>query len=196
LGDVQSHEHAWVTRRIDIARHWIRHHRPEGLTPSRMSRALFIELFGDVFEHSPWVAEAAHAAGLDPGSDTADGLYGRFAQALRGANRTRQLALLRAHPDLASRLALAAMTADSQREQSSAGLDRLTAQERDRFGALNDRYKEKFGFPFVMAVKGRSKADILSAFEERLAHEPDQELEHALSEIERIALLRLKERLP
>ncbi len=196
LDYVRGHERVWVARRIDIARHWIRHHRPAGLTPSRMSRAIFVEIFGDVFEHSPALAESAHAAGLDKTSDTAEGLHAAFVQALRALAREGRLALVRAHPDLAGRLAVTEMTAESQVEQSSAGLDRLTPGERDRFLALNDRYKDKFGFPFVMAVKGRSKDEIIAAFAERLGHEPEAELERALSEIERIALLRLKERLP
>jgi OHCU decarboxylase len=196
LDYVASHERVWVARRIDVARHWIRRHRPADLKPSRMGRALFLELYGGVFEHSPWIAEAAHAAGLAAEADTAEGLHGAFARVLRAAGREKKLALVRAHPDLAGRLAPADMTADSQGEQSSAGLDRLSRQERERFLALNGRYQEKFGFPFVMAVKGRSKEDILAAFEERLRHDPEQELERALSEIETIALLRLKERLP
>jgi OHCU decarboxylase len=196
LDYVRGHERVWVTRRIDIARHWTRHHRPESLGLSRMSRALFVELFADVFEHSPWLAEAAHASGLDGASDTAEGLHRRFVQALRAAGRDQKLALIRAHPDLAGRVAAAELTRDSHAEQSAAGLDRLTPGERDRFLALNDRYKDKFGFPFVMAVKGRSKDEIVAAFAERLGHEPEAELERALSEIERIALLRLKERLP
>jgi OHCU decarboxylase len=196
LDHVGAHDRVWVARRIDVARHWIRRHRPADLTPSRMGRALFLELFGDVFEHSPWIAEGAHAAGLSPAHDTAEGLHGAFAQVLRAAGREKKVALIRAHPDLAGRLALADMTADSQGEQSAAGLDRLSPEERDRFLALNDRYKDKFGFPFIMAVKGRSKEDILAAFAERLGHEPDEEFERALAETERIALLRLKERLP
>jgi OHCU decarboxylase len=195
LDHVASHDRVWVARRIDVARHWIRHHRPADLRPSRMGRALFLEIFGDVFEHSPWIAEGAHSA-LGPETDTAEGLHGAFVQVLRAAGRAKKLALVRAHPDLAGRLALADMTADSQTEQSSAGLDRLAPQERDRFVALNEAYKQKFGFPFVMAVKGRAKEEILAAFEERLRHDPEEEFDRALAEIERIALLRLKERLP
>lgn len=195
LNYVASHDRVWVARRIEIARHWARHHRPADLAPSRMSRALFVELFGDVFEHSPGIAEEAHAAGLGSGQDTPEGLHAALAAVLRAAPRERQLALIHAHPDLAGRLATDAMTPDSQAEQASAGLDRLGEDERARFIALNDAYREKFGFPFIMAVKGRSPADILSAFEARLDHDPEQEVEIALKEIEAIALLRLNERL-
>jgi OHCU decarboxylase len=196
LDYVASHEDVWVARRIDVARHWIRHHRPADLRPSGMSRALFVELFGDVFEHSPWIAEGAHAAGLTPAQDHAEGLHAAMVQALAGATREQKLALIRAHPDLAGRLKLADLTADSRSEQASAGLDSLSEAERDRFLELNDAYKQKFGFPFILAVKGRSKDEILAAFEERLSHDPEQEFATALAEIETIALLRLKDRLP
>jgi OHCU decarboxylase len=116
--------------------------------------------------------------------------------ALSEATREQKLALINAHPDLAGRLKLADLTVDSRGEQSSAGLDSLTEAERSRFLALNDAYKQKFGFPFIMAVKGRSKDEILAAFEERLEHEPDEEFETAVVQIELIALLRLKDRLP
>lgn len=196
LDYVASHERVWVARRIDIARHWIRHHRPADLKPSTMSRALFAELFGDIFEHSPWIAEGAHRAGLTTAQDTAEGLHATMVQVLSGATREQKLALIRAHPDLAGRLKLTDLTDDSQREQASAGLDTLTKEERDRFLALNDAYRRKFGFPFIMAVKGRSKDEILAAFDTRLGHETDMEFDTAMAQIELIALLRLKDRLP
>jgi OHCU decarboxylase len=196
LDYVASHDRVWVATRLDVARHWIRHHRPAGLTPSRASRALFVELYGDVFEHSPWIAEAAHEAGLNPAQDSAEGLHAALVQALAGAPRDRKLALIRAHPDLAGRLKLADLTADSQGEQRAAGLDGLSEEERDRFLALNDAYKARFGFPFIMAVKGRTKEEILAAFEARLGNGPESEFDAAMAEIERIALLRLQDRLP
>jgi OHCU decarboxylase len=196
LDYVASHQSVWVARRVDIARHWLRHHRPADLRPSVMSRALFQESFGDVFEHSPWIAQSAHLAGLTTAQDTAEGLLAALIQALASATREQKLALIRAHPDLAGRLKLADLTADSQSEQASAGLDSLSEDEHARFLALNDAYKEKFGFPFIMAVKGRSKDEILQAFEDRMEHDADQEFETALGEVERIALLRLKDRLP
>jgi OHCU decarboxylase len=161
-----------------------------------MSRGLFMELYGDVFEHSAWIAETAHHGGLTTAQDTADGLHAAMVQVLAGATREQKLALVRAHPDLAGRLKLADLTDDSQREQASAGLDSLSEEERDRFLQLNDSYRQKFGFPFIMAVKGRSKEDILAAFEERLNHDPEQEFDTAMAEIETIALLRLRDRLP
>jgi OHCU decarboxylase len=196
LDYVRSHERVWVARRVDIARHWIRHHRPADLTPSRMSRAIFLELYGDVFEHSPWIAEGAHAGGLTTAQDNAEGLHAAMITVMRGATRERKHALIDAHPDLAGRLQVAEMAPDSQAEQASAGLTSLTQEERDRFLALNDRYRARFGFPFIMAVKGRGKGEILEAFEQRLENDPEQEFMAAIVQIELIALLRLKDRLP
>jgi OHCU decarboxylase len=161
-----------------------------------MSRAVFIEAFGDIFEHSAWIAGRSYDAGLSPAQDTAEGLHAAMVHVLSEASRDQKLALIRAHPDLAGRLKLAELTDDSRGEQRSAGLDSLTEQERARFLALNDAYKQKFGFPFIMAVKGRSKAEIMAAFEERLEHETDEEFDAAIVQIELIALLRLKDRLP
>ncbi|MFL5207118.1 MAG: allantoinase PuuE, partial [Microvirga sp.] len=177
LDYIGSHENVWVARRIDIAHHWIRHHHPADLKPSRMDRMIFVELFGDIFEHSPWIAERTYDAGLTTGQDTTEGLHAAMVNALSEATREQKLALINAHPDLAGRLKLADLTVDSRGEQSSAGLDSLTSEERDRFLKLNDAYRQKFGFPFIMAVKGRSKDEILAAFEERLEHETDQEFE-------------------
>ncbi|MBX6320206.1 MAG: 2-oxo-4-hydroxy-4-carboxy-5-ureidoimidazoline decarboxylase [Rhodospirillaceae bacterium] len=162
-----------------------------------MDRAAFVARFGSVFEHSPWVAEAAYDAGLPADADTAEGLWRALCAALRAAPAERRRAVVLAHPDLAGRLARAGrLTAESAREQASAGLDALTDEERARFAALNDAYKRRFGFPFIMAVKGRSRDEILSAFERRLGNDAASELAEALAQVERIALLRLKELLP
>jgi len=150
----------------------------------------FVNRYGAVYEHSPWVAEqAAEIAG-----DIAD--MGRLADIMAdcvdNASRERQLELIRAHPDLAGKAQLAGeLTADSTTEQSSAGLDRCSAEEYEKFQALNDAYKQKFGFPFVMAVRNSSRQDILAAFEARLGNDPDLEFETALAEIHKIARLRL-----
>lgn len=165
--------------------------------PRELDRRGFAEAYGHVFEHSPWVAEAAHDRGLPADADTAEGLHAALVAAMRAGTDAQKLALINAHPDLAGRLARAGrLTADSTKEQASAGLDQLTDEERERFGALNEAYKARFGFPFILAVKGRSKAEILAAFEQRLKHTPEQEFATALAQIERIALLRLKDLLP
>ncbi len=197
LDYVAAHEKVWVARRIDIARHWLKRHPPKDLKPSRMNRAIFMESFGDVFEHTPQLAETVHGAGLSSRHDTAAGLHQAFITAMRALPREAKLALINGHPDLAGRLApTEQLTADSTAEQASAGLDRLSPAERERFAGLNEAYKKRFGFPFIMAVKGRSKDDILAAFETRLKNTADAEFEEALRQIEAIALLRLKDRLP
>ncbi len=198
LDYIASHERVWVARRLDIARHWIKHHPPQGgYRPSRMSPALFVEVFGDIFEHTPQIAARAHAAGLRGEHDTAAGLHGAMVAHMRAMTVDEKRALILAHPDLAGRLALAKqLTADSLKEQGSAGLDRLTADELKRFTQLNDAYKARFGFPFIMAVKGATKEEILAAFERRIAHDADAEFAEALAQIERIAALRLADRLP
>lgn len=198
LDYIASHERVWVARRLDIARHWIKHHPPQGgYRPSRMSPALFVEVFGDIFEHTPQIAARAHAAGLRGEHDTAAGLHGAMVAHMRAMSVDEKRALILAHPDLAGRLALAKqLTADSLKEQGSAGLDRLTADELKRFTELNDAYKARFGFPFIMAVKGATKEEILAAFERRIAHDADAEFAEALAQIERIAALRLADRLP
>ena len=163
----------------------------------QLSRADFVARFGGVFEHSPWVAENAWDKGLNSTCETAVGLHAAMANAMADGSDAAQLALINAHPDLAGRLAKAGrLTPDSTKEQASAGLDQLTDDERSRFTTLNDAYKARFGFPFIMAVKGRSKDEILAAFERRLKHDRTQELATALEEINRIALLRLTDMLP
>ena len=120
-----------------------------------------------------------------------------MAAAMMAGTQAQKAALINAHPDLAGRLARAGrLTADSTKEQASAGLDQLTDEERERFTQLNDAYKARFGFPFIMAVKGRSRQEILDAFERRLNHDQAQEFATALDEISRIALLRLGDMLP
>ena len=198
LDYVRRHEDAWVATRLDIARHWIRHHPPKGgYVPSRMPPALFVEAFGDIFEHTPQIAARAHAQGLTGAQDTASGLHAAMVAQMRAMSREEKRALILAHPDLAGRLALAKqLTADSLKEQGSAGLDRLTPDELKRFTELNDAYKARFGFPFIMAVKGASKEAIMAAFEKRIGNDADAEFAEALTQIEKIAALRLADRLP
>lgn len=198
LDYVRAHDRVWVARRIDIARHWIAHHPPPGgFVPSRLSRALFVERFGGVFEHSAWIAEAVYAAGLTPAMDSAPGLHAAMCAVLRAADLDRQMSVITAHPDLAGKLAEAQLlTPDSRAEQAGAGLDRLTPAQKVRFTALNAAYMDRFGFVFIMAVSGRDPDEILAAFERRLLNDTQAEIAQALSEIERIALLRLTRMLP
>lgn len=195
LDYVQSHERVWVATRLDIARHWVRRHPPaDGYRPSKLPKALFVEVYGRVWEHSPWIAEAAHDAGLSEAEDTVEGLHAAMSRAMHAGSPDQRRALLLAHPDLAGKLAAAGeLTPESSLEQASAGLDRLTSDERVRFIALNESYKARFGIPFIIAVRGLSKADIVANFEARLKSTPETEFETALAQVERIAKLRLKD---
>lgn len=167
------------------------------MKPSAMDAAAFVKAFGGIFEHSPWIAEGAWAAGIGPTGDTADGLHAALCQVFRAADAERRRGVLLAHPDLAGRLAVRGeLTPESTAEQASAGLDRCTPEEFRRFTELNDAYKARFGFPFIMAVKGRSRAEILEAFERRVHNGAEEEFATACAQVERIALLRLKDLLP
>lgn len=153
-----------------------------------LDRVGFIASFGDIAEHSPWVAEAASA--LRPFASR-DAMIAAFELGFRNGNHTARLATLRAHPDLATR---AKLTPDSEREQSAAGLDTLTPEEHVRFTELNTAYKAKFGFPFIFAVKGATKHDILKGFESRIVNTSDMEFETALKQVCRIFRFRLEDR--
>lgn len=162
-----------------------------------LNRETFVSRFGGVFEHSPWIAEAAYDAGIPEGTETAEALHRLMTTALEKGTEAQKRALITAHPDLAGRLATAGrLTAESTKEQASAGLDLLSDDERRRFTELNERYKAKFAMPFIMAVKGRGKDEILAAFNARLENDAAAEFATALKQIERIALLRLKDLLP
>jgi 2-oxo-4-hydroxy-4-carboxy-5-ureidoimidazoline decarboxylase len=154
-----------------------------------LERAAFVARLGGIYEHSPWVAERAFAA--RPFASL-DALHGAMQAALLAATPEEQLALIRAHPELLGRMEAAQLTAASRSEQAGAGLDRCTAHERARMRELNERYRGKFGFPFIVAVKGLDWAAIIERMEARLAHARAAELATALVEIGRIARFRLE----
>jgi 2-oxo-4-hydroxy-4-carboxy-5-ureidoimidazoline decarboxylase len=152
----------------------------------------FAAALGDIYEHAPWVAEAVAAERPFP---TLAALHQAMQEAVRAAGAERQSALIAAHPDLAGKAARAGnLTAESTAEQGSAGLDRLTEAEYAAFHRLNDAYRDKFGFPFIICVRRHTKGSILHQFERRLEHDPSTEGETALAEIFRIAALRLDAR--
>ena len=156
---------------------------------NRASRDELEHALGGVFEHSPWIA--ARALEARPFASV-EALHAAMVAVVRRASRDEQLALLGAHPDLAGRAARAgALTNASAAEQSSAGLDRLDDQEYERFGRLNASYREKFGFPFIIAVRRHDKTSILAAFETRLGNTAAEELETALVQVFEIARIRL-----
>lgn len=197
LDYARGHEGVWFATRGQIAAHWATHHpHQRRLRPSTLAREEFVARFGGIFEHSPWVAEHAFALELGPVHDSAAGLHSALARAFRSAGRDERLGVLRAHPDLAGKLAAARrLTEASTAEQASAGLDALTDAERTRFTALNAAYTARHGFPFIIAVREHSKVGILAAFERRLAADTETEFETACHQVERIALLRLKDML-
>ena len=157
-----------------------------------LSETEFVNLFGGVYEHSVWVAEAV-ADKRNGETDTLEGLAAAMAALVESAGHDAQLALIRAHPDLAGRAAVGgALTAASSAEQASAGLDQCTPVEYERLQALNTEYRAKFGFPFVLAVRGRTRADIITVFEDRLGNDSETEFRTALDEIHKIARLRLQ----
>ena len=160
-------------------------------TINRLDRAAFTAALGHLFEHSPWVAEGTWA---QRPFASAEALHAALCSTMRAAPRDRQLALIRAHPDLAGRLAQQKrLTAESTREQASAGLDALTDAELADFTARNETYQAKFGFPFIICARLNAKADILAAMRARVSNPPDIEFANALSEIEKIARLRLND---
>lgn len=162
-----------------------------------LDRAEFISLFGGVFEHSPFIAERAYDAGGVPEPLTASTVHAALTKEFRAASHNERLGVLRAHPDLAGKLAIAGgLTEDSRKEQAGAGLDRLSPQEHARFTELNAAYVEKNGFPFIIAVKGLTMDDILHAFEARIDHNAEDEFATATAQVEKIALLRLSAILP
>ena len=154
-----------------------------------MDEAAFTAALGFVFELSPWVVRRAWAS--RPFADR-EALYTAMMAALNAATPDDKLALIRAHPELAGKAAIArALTAESLSEQASAGLDQLTPDEYGRFHALNDAYRSKFGFPFIICVRLNDKASILAAMERRTALSADAEIAEAIAQIGLISRLRL-----
>lgn len=167
---------------------------PEKMTveeASDLDREEFVDRFGSLYESSPWVAEGAWRE--RPFSSLSE-MHAAFVRTVSDAPPERRLGLIRAHPDLAGKAAVAGeLTPESTREQASAGLDRLSPEEYEAFTRLNDAYKEKFGFPLIFAVKEHTRETILSGAEARLENSRPEEVETALGEIAKIGLFRLRE---
>ncbi|HEX6957516.1 MAG TPA: 2-oxo-4-hydroxy-4-carboxy-5-ureidoimidazoline decarboxylase [Ferrovibrio sp.] len=161
---------------------------------NRIPEADFAAALGGIFEHSPWIAE--RAAQRRPFASL-DSLHGAMVRAMWAATDEEKLALLRAHPELAGKEADAGtLTAQSSGEQDSVGLTRLTAAEKARIKEMNAAYRARHGFPFIIAVRLRTKAQIFAAFEQRIANDRTAEFATALNEVGRIARLRLEALLP
>ncbi|CAN5581664.1 2-oxo-4-hydroxy-4-carboxy-5-ureidoimidazoline decarboxylase [soil metagenome] len=151
----------------------------------------FVAKFGSLYEHSPWVAEAASRGRP---FDSFAGMRGAFERAVRNAPQEHRIALIKSHPDLAGKAAISGdLTLESTQEQASAGLDRLSAEEYKTFTKLNDAYKEKFDIPMIFAVREHTKESILENAEARLKNSGEEEVERALEEINKIAQYRLRE---
>jgi len=194
---MKSHDGVWFATRLEIAEHWAKQNPPTTVAcPSEMSRDDFVAAFGGIFEHSPWIAEGAHDLELGRTHDTAAGVHTALARVFRTASEDQRLGVLIAHPDLAGKLAAAGeLTAESTAEQAGAGLDLLTNDEREMFQGLNAQYVARYGFPFIIAVKDNDKASILAAFHRRIENDRDTEFAEACRQVERIAELRLIEKL-
>ncbi len=161
------------------------------MPPGGLDREGFLARYGGIYEHSPWIAGEVWDEGA--AFDDGEALAGAMAVRVEAAGEAAQLALLRAHPDLAGKLAVrGALTPESTSEQAGAGLDRCSADEFEEFQRLNDAYKARFGFPFILAVKGHDRAGILEAFRRRAGNDPATEIREALDQVHRIARLRLQ----
>ena len=162
-------------------------------SPHTMNGDEFSADFAGIYEHAGWVAAAILDAGLSPLDDQIEHLAGRMAAIVDGSGQTAQLALLRAHPELAGKLAIAGgLTAGSTAEQAGAGLDKCSPEEFAQFQRLNAAYGAKFGHPFIIAVRGLSRIDILAAFGKRIDNDSATEFATALAEVHKIARLRLE----
>ena len=194
LDHVRAHDGVWFATRLDIARHWmVTHPFAAADHPSQLDRDAFVARFGSIYEHSPWVAERTWNADMGAAHDSAAGLAAAMARQFRAAGDDDRLGVLRAHPDLAGKLAAAKrLTADSSAEQASAGLDALTDAERSGFTRLNEAYVARHGFPFIIAVRDHDKAGIMAAMTRRLDNDTAAERSEAERQVARIGELRLR----
>lgn len=162
--------------------------------PRDLDQARFVARYGAVYERSPWVAEQVFLAGLDERHDTASGLADAMRAVVEQAGHETQMELLRAHPDLGGRAAIRGeLTTESSAEQASAGLDACSPEQYARLMNLNEEYRERFGFPFILAVRNRTRDEILERFAARLDNAPEAEFRTALDQVHEIARLRLVE---
>ena len=163
------------------------------IEPGDLDRAEFLETFGHVFEHSPWIAENVWEGGLDTRHETAAGLHEAMCNEIRRASTEEKLELLRAHPDLACAVSAASLSHHSRGEQRRSGLDQCSTEEFAEFQKLNKAYKDKFGFPFILAIKGFQRQKILEIFRTRLQHSQEEEFQAALAQVMKIGLFRLQD---
>lgn len=154
---------------------------------NELDRQAFVAELGEIFEHSPWIANAAWE--MRPFA-SGEALHEAMANVVRETSNDQLIELFRAHPDLGTRLAVAPYSA---KEQQGAGLNQLTSEEYEVFSGMNRKYVDQFGFPFILAVRGKTKEDILAAMESRIHNNRQQETAQALSEIEKITKFRIQD---
>ena len=156
---------------------------------NKLSKSEFIKVFANIFENSRWIAEELY---IQKPFDNFEELSSKILNIFETTTREKQLKILNAHPDLANKTKISLLTPDSLKEQTSAGLDQCTKEEFSEFNKLNDTYK-KFGFPFILALKGKTKIEILNNFRKRISSDPEIEFNEAVKQVKQIASLRLKE---
>ena len=156
---------------------------------NKLSKSEFIKVFANIFEYSSWIAEELYN---QKPFDNFEELSSKILNIFETTTRDKQLKILNAHPDLANKTKISLLTPDSLKEQTNAGLDQCTKEEFSEFKKLNDTYK-KFGFPFVLAIKGKTKIEILNNFRKRISSDPEIEFDEAVKQAKQIASLRLKE---
>jgi len=156
---------------------------------NKLSKSEFIKVFTNIFENASWIAEELYN---QKSFDNFEELSSKILDIFETTTRDKQLKILNAHPDLANKTKISLLTPDSLKEQTSAELDQCTEEEFSEFKKLNDTYK-KFGFPFILAVKGKTKIEILNNFRKRISSDPEIEFDEAVKQVKQIASLRLKE---
>ena len=156
---------------------------------NKLPQSEFIKIFANIFENSGWIAEELH--NQKPFNDFKE-LSSKILNIFETATKQEQLKILKDHPDLANKTKISLLTANSLKEQTNAGLDQCTEEEFNEFKKLNDSYK-KFGFPFILAVKGKTKIEILNNFRKRVSANPEKEFDEAVNQVKQIAIFRLKD---
>ena len=156
---------------------------------NKLSQSEFIKVFANIFENARWIAEELYN---QKPFDNFEALSSKILNIFETTTREKQLKILKDHPDLANKTKISLLTPDSLKEQTGAGLDQCTEEEFNEFKKLNDAYK-KFGFPFILAVKGKTKIEILNNFRKRISSDPKIEFNEAVEQVKLIASLRLKE---
>ena len=159
---------------------------------NKLSEIQFIKCFSNIFENSQFVAEALYKKKGD-GFGNFEDLVKKMMSIFENATKEQKLKILNAHPDLADKAKITSMTSDSKSEQNSVGLDQCTEVEFNEFKKLNDLYKKKFNFPFILAVKGKNKNEILDNFKKRISSDIKTEFEETVKQVKKIASLRLLE---